>query len=151
MGTGLISRAAVREGTERRASWHDRAIVVIGLGVELLRLEDVRRHLAERGPAWVEATWTSAERDACLTRADPAPGLAARLAAKTAALNALGLDGGTPGDVEVVRRESGKPDLALHGAARDAAARLGADSLHVTLTHGESHVLALVILEATRT
>jgi holo-[acyl-carrier protein] synthase len=121
------------------------------MGMELLRLDEVRRRLEEGGEAFATTTWTTAERALCFARKDPAPGLAARLAAKIAALSALGQpEGATPFEVEVVRASSGKPGLALAGFAARAAAELGVSSMHVTLTHAEDHVLALVMLEGER-
>ena len=124
--------------------------MVIGLGLELLRLDGVRRSLAERGTAWIEATWTEDERATCYSRVDPAPGLAARLAAKIAALSALGEPAGDHLEIEIVRQPSGKPDLVLRGRARDAADRLGVSAVHVTLTHAETHVVAFVLLEGSK-
>jgi holo-[acyl-carrier protein] synthase len=123
--------------------------VVVGLAIELVRLDDIRRDLAERGVAWRDSVFTDGEREAVLKRVDSTPGLAARLAAKTAALAALGLpEGAVLSDVEVVRESSGAPRLSLHGAARDAAERLGARTAHVTLTHSHAHAMAVVLLES---
>jgi holo-[acyl-carrier protein] synthase len=127
--------------------WHDSPDVVIGLGLELLQLDGVRRSLDERGTTWAEATWTEGERASCYSRVDPAPGLSARLAAKIAALSALGEPAGSLLEIEIVRQPSGKPDLVLHGRAREAADRLGVSAVHVTLTHAETHVVAFVLLE----
>jgi holo-[acyl-carrier protein] synthase len=123
--------------------------VVVGLAIELVRLDDIRRDLAERGVAWRDVVFTEGERRAVLDRVDAAPGLAARLAAKTAALVALGRpEGARLADVEVTREDSGAPRLNLLGAARDAAERLGARSAHVTLTHSNAHAMAVVLLES---
>lgn len=126
--------------------------MVVGLAIELVRLDDIRRDLAERGVAWRDSVFTDGERQAVLERADAAPGLAARLAAKSAALAALGRpEGARFADVEIVRQSSGAPTLALHGAAREAAERLGASNTHVTLTHSHAHAMAVVLLESENT
>ncbi len=123
--------------------------VVVGLAIELVRLDDIRRDLAQRGIAWRDAVFTAAELGALMERSDAMPGFAARLAAKAATLTALGRpEGAQLSDVEVVRESSGAPCLKLHGAARDAADRLGARSTHVTLTHSQAHALAVVLLES---
>lgn len=122
--------------------------MVVGLAIELVRLEDLRRDLAEGGVAWRDAVFTHQEQRDCLDRADVAPGLAARLAAKEAALCALGTpEGASLADVEIEREPSGRPRLVLHGSAREAASRLGATDLHVTLTHSVAHALAVVLME----
>ena len=122
---------------------------MIGLAIELVRLDDIRRDLSERGIAWRDAVFTDGERQAVLDRVDSTPGLAARLAAKTAALAALGRpEGALLSDVEVIRHPSGAPALMLHGLAREAAMRLGARTTHVTLTHSHAHAMAVVLLES---
>ena len=121
--------------------------VVIGLATEMLLLEEVRRALRERGAAWTEEACTEAERATCFARADPAPGLAARLAAKRATAQALGEPDLDLREIEIVPNASGRPFLALHGSAKSAADRLGAAAFHVTLTHAEHHALAVVLLE----
>jgi holo-[acyl-carrier protein] synthase len=121
--------------------------VILGLATELVRLDDVRRSLAERGEEWVRSAYTEGERATCMSRSDPAPGLAARLAAKTAALATLSGSGGALTDVEVLSEASGRPTLALRGPVREAADRLGVRSIHVSLTHAEGSALAVVVLE----
>jgi holo-[acyl-carrier protein] synthase len=122
--------------------------VIIGLATELVRLDDVRRALAERGDAWVRSAYTAGEIATCMPRTDPAPGLAARLAAKTAALSALpGADASALGEVEVVSLPSGRPTLALHGSALEASRALGVATIHVSLTHAEGSALAVVVME----
>jgi holo-[acyl-carrier protein] synthase len=126
--------------------------VVVGLAIELVRLDDIRRDLAELGVSWRDSVFTDGERRAVLDRVDATPGLAARLAAKTATLAALGKpDGALLSDVEVVREASGAPTLSLSGLALAAAERLGARTRHVTLTHSHAHAMAVVLLESETT
>jgi len=125
--------------------------MVIGIGTDLVRVDAVRKMLDLDGghdPS-IARDFTEAERATCLARVDPAQGLAARLAAKNAVLSALGSPASCRRvDVEVVRQSSGKPELVLHGAVRDAADAVGITRAHVTLTHSDSHALAVVLLEA---
>ncbi len=94
------------------------------------------------------ARWTPAELATCLGRVDPAPGLAARWAAKRVALRALGLGDDPALAVEIVREASGKPQLELAGVPRDAAHALGVDRCRVSLTHLDERALAVVLLES---
>ena len=70
--------------------------------------------------------------------------LAARLAAKRAAVRILG---GTVGlrDVEVLRAPGAPPVLRLSPAAQERLADLGMDGLRVSLTHGRTHAAAVVL------
>ena len=122
--------------------------MIIGLGTELVDVDSLRSELAHADAAWLAFSWTDGERETCLKRVDAAPGLAARLAAKRAAMSALGCRDGDPLEVEIVREASGKPRLALHGAIRAEAERLGVVRQHVSLTHLESHALAFVLFES---
>ena len=50
-------------------------------------------------------------------------------------------------DIEVVREPSGKPTLALRGAAGKIAKRLGVKQISITITHTAKQALAQVIFE----
>jgi phosphopantetheinyl transferase (holo-ACP synthase) len=88
--------------------------------------------------------FSQAERAYALSKSDPERRLAARLAAKRAALRALG---GTLRleDVEVLRSRGAAPSLRLSPAARARLAAIGAHVLRVSLTHGQTHAAAVVL------
>ena len=75
---------------------------------------------------------------------------AARFAAKEAAAKAIGTGLWAQGvdwkDIEVVRAESGKPTLHLHGGAKGHADQQGVTSLLISLTHTKELAMAQVIL-----
>ena len=70
--------------------------------------------------------------------------LAARFAAKEAALKALGIGGLGLGDVEVTGGDREAPGLRLHGRAAGAAREQGVE-LAVSLTHTRETAAAVVI------
>ena len=80
----------------------------------------------------------------------PDAGLAARFAAKEAAVKALGT-GFSSGigwrDVEV-GSENGRPSLTLHGRAAELASEMGVTGIHVSLTHEREYASAVVVLES---
>ena len=78
-------------------------------------------------------------------KSDPERRLAARLAAKRAAVRLLGA-GVTEDDVEVLRGPGGPPRLRLSARAEARLARLGAARALVSLTHGRQHAAAAVLL-----
>lgn len=121
---------------------------MIGVGTDLV---DVVRFSAmlDRRPGLVERLFGPAERAAMSARADPATGYAARFAAKEATMKALGVGLGAFdfAEVEVMRTESGAPELRLHGRAADLAARAGVVRFHVSLSHVRSMASAVVIAE----
>lgn len=117
-----------------------------GLGLDAVDVDRFRRVL-ERRPRLLERVFTEAERADLAGRADPVPGLAARFAAKEAAMKALGAGLGTVGlaELEVRREPSGAPRLVLSGRAARRAARLGVASLEVSLTHTDRLAAAVVL------
>lgn len=112
---------------------------VIGVGTDLVDVDRFRRAIT-RTPGLVERVFTDEEQRYARTRRDPAEALAARFAAKEAAMKALAVGIGAFGwrDVEVVRAESGAPTLVLHGDAGSLAGRRGVGGWLVSLTHTAS-------------
>ena len=83
------------------------------------------------------------------SRQSPWPHLAARFAAKEAALKALrsGLAGSMRfSEVEVTRDAAGVPGLVFHGAVAAAVRREGVPAAAVSLTHTAEQAMAVVVL-----
>jgi holo-[acyl-carrier protein] synthase len=119
---------------------------VIGVGIDAVEVGRFRA-LLERRPLVTNRLFTDGELSAVSRRADPVPGLAARFAAKEAAMKALstGLGGIDFADVEVVTGPNGEPRLAVSGRAADRAAALGVEAFLVSLSHTDSLATAVVI------
>ncbi len=100
-----------------------------------------------RRPKLAERLFTLGERAYAGTLANPAPSLAARFAAKEAAMKALGVGLGAFafGDVEVQREPSGLPHLVLSGDAARLASERQVRSWMVSLTHTSSTAAAVVV------
>lgn len=110
------------------------------VGIDLIEIERIERALARR-PRLAERLFRPGELDYANARRRPARHLAARFAAKEAAIKALGGEC-APIDVEV--RGSEPPTLELHGRAREAAERRGVE-LAVSLTHSRESAAAVVL------
>jgi holo-[acyl-carrier protein] synthase len=89
--------------------------------------------------------FTAGERAYAEDKSDPSRRLAARLAAKRAAAEALG-PGIALSEIEVVRGRGGPPALRLTGGARHRLSEMGAGRVLVSLTHGLTHAAAAVLL-----
>ena len=115
---------------------------MVGIGIDAVEIERFRR-LLDRRPAMVTRLFTPDER----TAGSGVPGLAARFAAKEATMKALGVGLGAFRfhDVEVVRLESGAPELRVSGAAETLAAARGVRGWKVSLTHTSSVAEAVVV------
>ncbi len=123
------------------------------VGVDLVVVEDVAASVERFGERYLARVYTDHER-ACCT-GDPttvASGLAARFAAKEAALKVLRPVGPRPGwrSIEVVRHPNGACDLALTGRAARLAAEAGIRQLAVSLTHEAGMAAAVVMVTCGR-
>lgn len=113
---------------------------MVARALEVVAIEDVAA-LAEGA----SAVFSPRERAYAESKSDPERRLAARLAAKRAAVRALG--GGLPlAAVEVRHARGGPPTLHLAGEAADRLRRLGGTSVLVSLTHGVRHAAASVLV-----
>ncbi len=119
---------------------------VVGVGIDAVDVARYRRVL-ERTPGIAARTFTEGELLYARLVADPTQRLAARFAAKEAAMKALGVGLGACKlhDLEVVRAEGGEPSLVLHGAAVEVCAARGAARLLLSMTHTELTAQAIVL------
>jgi holo-[acyl-carrier protein] synthase len=101
--------------------------------------------IVEAGDPGVAAVFSAGEREYAASKSDPVRRLAARLAAKKAAVAALG--GGLElADVSVARGRGGPPRLELSARAQERMRALGGDRALVSLTHGRTHAAAVVVV-----
>ena len=125
-------------------------MAVAGLGTDLARVDRFRRFVDDGKQGLLERLFTAGERAYALAKADPAPYLAARFAAKEAGMKAFGLgwrDGLAWHDFEVVRDPRGRPDLVLRGRAAELAGTRGVTAVHLSYSHDGDYAVATVILE----
>lgn len=123
--------------------------MIVGIGTDLVDVARMERELSREGAGFRDDVFTSGETAYCEGMAHPARHYAARFAAKEAYWKAVG-NGPEPvalRDVEVERGAAGRPGLALTGAARSAANRLGVTAAFVSLTHTATLASASVVLE----
>ena len=124
--------------------------MIIGTGIDVVQNERIRDSIDRFGNRFINRIYTEGEKEYCGKAANPAIHYAARWAAKEAAFKALGT-GWSAGvkwkDIEVIRLESGKPELHLYGEALAHATSLGATRFHVSLTHDQLISCAVVIFE----
>lgn len=125
--------------------------VILGTGVDIVEVARLRRALDRHGDRLLYRLFTEAEIAYC--NASPphrAARLAARFAAKEAALKALGLGLRQVRwtDVEVRRDAAGRPSLHLAGRLAALAAEKGATRFHLSLSHTQEYAVAQVVVEA---
>jgi holo-[acyl-carrier protein] synthase len=112
-----------------------------GVGIDLIEVRRVERAL-ERRPGLASRLFRPRELEYADRMRRPGRHLAARFAAKEAAIKALSTRAVAPAEVEVVG--SAPPRLELHGRAAAAAQRQGV-KLEVSLTHSRELAAAVVV------
>ena len=114
-----------------------------GIGIDVIEIARLERAL-ERRPRLRERLFSATEIEHSEGQRRPARSLAARFAAKEAALKALGIGGLRLHEVEVHGGGAEPPELVLHGGAAEAARRQ-AVQLAVSLSHERELAVAVVV------
>lgn len=118
---------------------------MIGIGIDAVDIDRFRLSL-ERTPSLRQRLFTPEELDYLASRKDPVPGLAARFAAREAAMKALdlGLGAWDFHDLSVGRDGIGPPKLIVVGKALEVARQYGVSGWKVSLTHTDTVAMAVV-------
>jgi holo-[acyl-carrier protein] synthase len=119
-----------------------------GIGIDLIEIERLERAL-ERRPRLLERVFTQGEIAASAHRRRPGRHLAARFAAKEAALKCLGIGGLRLHEIEVLGGGDAPPRLRLHGGAAEYADSQGIE-LTLSLSHSRHLATAVVMRSAER-
>jgi len=126
-------------------------MAVGGIGVDVIEIERIRQAVTKLGKRFLNRIYTSVEIDYCHRFKDPIPHLAARFAAKEAAMKALGVGiySGIPWtDYEIRNEPSGEPRLYFHRKAAARARERGVEHCWVSLSHNRTQAVAVVVVES---
>lgn len=122
--------------------------MIVGTGIDLIEVERIRRAVERHGERFLTRLFTPAELAYCQSGGKAQfHRMAARFAAKEAALKAigLGLSGVKWTEVEVRRLDSGQPTLHLSERLAQIAAERGVRSLQLSLSHAQAYAIAQVV------
>jgi len=124
--------------------------MIQGIGVDVVDVERMKSILSEQGAAFIDRVFTDTEISYCRGKANPEQHFAARFAAKESVSKAM--QTGWSGifrwkDVEVVNEPSGAPKIVLYSAV---AHSLEKSKIHLSLSHTETTVVALAVIESTQ-
>ena len=124
--------------------------MIVSIGIDIVEVYRIGETI-QRTPRFVERVYTERERAYCEAKgAAAAQSFAARFAAKEAFLKALktGWRGRiTWQDMEILNDAQGVPTLEIRGEARVLLEKMGADKIHLSISHTTDHAVAQVILE----
>jgi holo-[acyl-carrier protein] synthase len=127
-------------------------VTIVGVGIDLVDLDRVRRLLADKGEQAMARFFSESERQYLATRPDATGHAAARIAAKEAVYKAMQSLPGARGvgwrEIEVARDGDGRPAILLHGLAAKLAERRGGLQISISLTHSASSAGAIAVVEA---
>jgi len=122
---------------------------IYGIGIDIVEVKRIQEASRQWGTRFEQRIYTHQE----LTYCGDAPSrywrLAARFAAKEAALKALGTGlsiGMRWKDVEIQTDVSGKPEVVFHGEVRRCADQRNISSMFVSMSHTNVHAIAQVTL-----
>jgi holo-[acyl-carrier protein] synthase len=122
--------------------------LIAGIGCDIVEVERIELALHRHADRFLQRVFTSGEIAECWpSEQQRSRRLAARFAAKEAALKALGigLRGVSWLELEVVKDELGKPLLRLTGRAAEIAAAQGVAEMHLSLSHCKDYAMAQVV------
>ncbi|RYD45874.1 MAG: holo-[acyl-carrier-protein] synthase, partial [Verrucomicrobiaceae bacterium] len=115
---------------------------LFGIGIDVVEVERIESSMAEFGERFATKIFTAAERAYCESQRRPAIHYAARFAAKEAVAKAFGTGIGKDLgwlDMEIVRKDSGEPELVLSGVGQAYAKEKGIAEVKISLTHAHHY------------
>ncbi len=124
--------------------------MILGVGIDLIEVQRIRGVVERHGERFYQRVLRPDEIAYCRSHRDPFPFIAGRFAAKEAISKAFGTGICSRlgwQDLEVCHRESGQPYVVLHDAAKQLLETLGAEVVHLSLTHTAQHAAAVAVLE----
>ena len=124
--------------------------MIFGIGTDIVEVDRIREFSNKFGEKFLNRILLPTEQKYCLNYTDPAPYIAGRFAAKEAIAKAFGFGIGEKigwHDMEIVREESGKPNVQLHGKAQLLMDKTGSKKVQITLSHTNKHATATAIIE----
>lgn len=116
------------------------------IGVDIVETTRIEAMVSRYGNRFLDRIFTRQEQAYCQGRI---PSLAARWAAKEAMSKAFGTGIGEIAfkDIEVCNNTQGRPEIVLHGPARQMAQLLGFTQIALSLSHAKAYAVAFVVAE----
>lgn len=120
---------------------------VIGIGTDIMHMERLRGLPLGFDDVFFKKTFTVAEREAALKRADPLAYFATRFAGKEAVFKTLHMDADRVrlDQIEIINEASGAPTVRLFGDVLLHAQRLGIKQVTISLSYDNDYATAFAV------
>ncbi len=122
---------------------------IVGIGVDICTVARIEKAMERE--RFGQRVYTEEERAYLAQKgAGRAQSAAAMYAAKEAVAKALGTGfarGVMPDKIGVTHDESGRPGIALTGAAAEVLRKIGGERVHISLTHENGQAMAFAVIE----
>jgi holo-[acyl-carrier protein] synthase len=123
--------------------------LIFGTGIDIIEVDRVENQISTNN-GFTEGIFTKREIEYCESKKNKAQHYAARYAAKEAFFKALGTGwryGMAFIEIEILNNQLGKPDVILHGKTKDFSEKQLIKNIHVSLSHINKVVAAIITLE----
>lgn len=122
--------------------------MIYGIGIDIVRIERLRKAVERWGSKFLERIFTRNEIDYCYEKKEPYLSLSVRFAAKEALIKAIGSEIPVSfTDIEVLNYGSGRPFLKINGALESYFNEKAIKCTHLSLSHEREYGVACVVLE----
>ena len=124
---------------------------IVGIGIDIVEIERVKNSLEKLGDAFAKKILHANEYKIYLNHGIKERYLAKRFAAKEAFAKALGsgiVAGVTLPKIEVVNDFNGKPELRIHGTAKEKMKLLKVKNHFLSISDEKLYAIAQVVLES---
>ena len=122
--------------------------MIVGTGVDIIEVWRIKEALDVWGEKFLKRVFTQRELDYVNTKKFSHESLAARFACKESVLKAFGdTRGGIQlKNIEVLNDSKGKPEIVLHGEAKEFAEKNKLDKVIVSMSHTSRYAVSNAVL-----
>lgn len=122
--------------------------MIKGTGIDIIEVERVKKALDAWGERFLKRVFTDKEMDYANTKKFSHENLAARFACKESVLKAFGDTrvGIHLRNIEVLNDSKGKPEIVLHGEAKEFAEKNNLQKIIVSMSHTANYAVSTAIL-----
>lgn len=122
--------------------------MISGTGVDIIEVDRIKKALDVWGDRFLNKVFTKRELEYVSTKKFSHENLAARFACKESVLKAFGDTrvGIRLKNIEVLNDSKGKPEIVLHGEAKEFAAKNNLNNIIVSMSHTSNYAVSTAIL-----